>query len=181
MINYSRLKYRKYHYLDGDETLIENYAEALADTTQTWVCHHRRELEPTRMTAEDLIDQGLYWNRPPEELIFLTNSDHMKLHSAGKNNPMYNKSSWEKCTEEERKIRAAKYSNSMRGKNVGRKMWNNGVVNRFQADCPGEGWTLGLLNKKTGLRWWNNGVINTTSENCPGEGWFPGKIRKKRK
>ena len=100
------------------------------------------------MTIEDLKDQGLYWNRPPEELIFLTPSDHMKLHSTGKNNPMYNKSSWEKCTEEERKKRAEKYSNSMRGKNIGKKMWNNGVVNRFQVDCPGEGWFPGTIRKK---------------------------------
>ena len=181
MIDYENLKYRKHHYLDGDESLIENYDKALADTTQTWVCHHRRELEPTRMTVEDLKEQGLYWNRPPEELIFLTQSDHAKLHYTGENNPMYNKSSWEKCTEEERKIRVQKYSNSMRGKNIGKRMWNNGVVNRFQVYCPGEGWTLGLLNKKTGLHWWNNGLINTTSENCPGEGWFPGRISKNKK
>ena len=178
MIDYEHLKYKKHHYLDGDESLIENYDKALADTTQTWICHHRRELEPTRMTVEDLKEQGLYWNRPPEELIFLTSSDHAKLHYTGENNPMYNKSSWEKCTEEERKIRVQKYSNSMRGKNIGKRMWNNGVVNRFQVDCPGEGWTLGLLNKKTGLHWWNNGLINTTSENCPGEAWFPGRISK---
>ena len=83
MIDYSHLKYKKHHYLDGDESLIENYGKAIADTTQTWVCHHRRELEPNRMTIEDLKEQGLYWNRPPEELIFLTRSDHAKLHSIG--------------------------------------------------------------------------------------------------
>lgn len=181
MIDYEHLKYRKHHYLEGDETLIENYAAALSDTTQTWVCHHRRELVPNRLTAEDLKDLGLYWNRPPEELIFLTPVDHTKLHSTGKNNPMYNKSSWEKCTDEERKTRADKCSESMRGKNAGKKMWNNGVVNKFQKECPGEGWKLGLLNKKNGLHWWNNGSINTTSENCPGEGWIPGKLRKSKK
>lgn len=147
MIDYSHLKYNKHHYLDGDESLIENYDKAVADTTQTWVCHHRMELEPIRMTMEDLKEKGLYWNRPPEELIFLTHSDHAKLHYTGKNNPMYNKSSWEKCTEEERKIRAEKYSNSMRGKNKGKKMWNNGVVTRFQVECPGEGWFPGMHKK----------------------------------
>ena len=76
MIDFDHLKNRKYHYLDGDETLIENYDKAIADTTQTWVCHHRRELEPDRKTSEDLKALGLYWNRPPEELIFLTSSDH---------------------------------------------------------------------------------------------------------
>ena len=42
MINFEYLKNKKYHYLEGDETLIENYDKAIADTTQTWVCHHRR-------------------------------------------------------------------------------------------------------------------------------------------
>lgn len=149
MIDYVHLKLRKYHYLEGDESLIENYEKAIADETQTWVCHHRRELEPIKKTIEDLIAEGLYWNRPPEELIFLTNSDHCKLHSTGKNNPMFGKSSWEKCNDKERKERATKYSNSMKGKNKGKRMFTNGVVNRFclPKDKP-EGFWLGCTRTK---------------------------------
>lgn len=111
MIDYEHLKLRKYHYLEGDETLIENYELAKADLTQTWICHHRKELDgPKQLTIEDLKAQGLYWYRPPEELIFLTSSDHMKLHSSGENNPMHGKSSWEKCTPEQRADRARRYS-----------------------------------------------------------------------
>lgn len=62
MIDYVHLKLRKYHYLDGDETKIENYAAAAADKTQTWVCHHRRELVPDRKTINELVELGLYWN-----------------------------------------------------------------------------------------------------------------------
>lgn len=62
MIDYAHLKYRKYHYLEGDETKIENYAEAASDKTVVWACHHRRELVPDRKTAEDLKAMGLYWN-----------------------------------------------------------------------------------------------------------------------
>lgn len=36
-----------------------------------------------------ICTQGLYWNRPPEELIFLTIRDHRQLHTIGNNNPMY--------------------------------------------------------------------------------------------
>ena len=136
MIDFNHLKYRKYHYLEGDETLIENYDKAIADTTQTWVCHHRRELEPDRKTIEDLKALGLYWNRPPEELIFLTNSDHWKLHMKGENNPMFGKSSWEKCTEEEKADRKHRYSKSMKGKNVGKTFWTDGKVRVFKTECP---------------------------------------------
>lgn len=136
MINLDYLKYRKYHYLDGDETLIENYDKAIADKTQTWVCHHRRELEPDVKTAEDLKSLDLYWNRPPEELIFLTNTDHWKLHSCGKNNPMFGKSSWEKHTPEERADRKRRYIRSMKGKNLGKTFWTDGKVKIFSRECP---------------------------------------------
>jgi len=62
--------------------LIENYGKAIADTTQTWVCHHRNEINMKKSTKE-LIDMGLYYNRPASELIFLTHSEHKSLH--GKN------------------------------------------------------------------------------------------------
>ena len=136
MIDFDHLKNRKYHYLDGDETLIENYDKAIADTTQTWVCHHRRELEPDRKTVEDLKALGLYWNRPPEELIFLTSSDHWKLHTQGENNPMFGKSSWEKFTEEKKADRKRRYSKSMKGKNVGKKFWTDGKTRVFAKECP---------------------------------------------
>lgn len=67
--------------------LIENYEKAIADKTQTWVCHHRLELIATGgvcdVEDQDLIDWGIYFDRPPEELIFLTKSEHRRLHSKG--------------------------------------------------------------------------------------------------
>ena len=177
MIDYEHLKLRKYHYLEGDETKIENYAEALADKSETWVCHHRRELEPDRNTIEDLKAKGLYWYRPPEELIFLTNSDHMRLHSSGQNNAMYGKSSWEKCTPEQRVDRAKRYSQSMRGKNKGKHMWNDGVRTVFAFECP-EGFKYGMLRKKTNKHWWNNGKVQVFEAVCP-EGFSKGKLKKK--
>lgn len=62
-------------------TKIENYEKAIADTTQVWHCHHRLEIhEDYTNTKKDLIQMNLYYNRPPEELIFLTNAEHMRLH-----------------------------------------------------------------------------------------------------
>ena len=62
-------------------SLIENYDIAVADTTQTWDCHHRRG---TIYTRDDLKKIGEYYNRPAIELIFLTSSEHHSLHNKGK-------------------------------------------------------------------------------------------------
>lgn len=82
---------------------IENYAEAVADETQKWVCHHRLELHPDgslRFTEESLKKLGLYENRPARELIFMPYGLHSSLHNKankeahsfpGEKNPMYGK------------------------------------------------------------------------------------------
>ena len=70
-----------YAYCREDISLIENYENAINDKTQTWHCHHRRE---TIFSRKDLIEIGEYYNRPACELIFLTKSEHIKLHHLGK-------------------------------------------------------------------------------------------------
>lgn len=58
--------------------LIENYDKAIADNTQTWEVHHRRE---EFYSKKELIERGEYYDVPPEELIFLTQTEHRKLDS----------------------------------------------------------------------------------------------------
>ena len=71
-------------YCSEDISLIENYALAIADTTQIWDCHHRAEILPCgRFSPNDLNKFGLYYNRPASELIFLTHSEHSRLHTKG--------------------------------------------------------------------------------------------------
>ena len=71
-----------------DISLIENYDKAIADTTQTWHCHHRRE---TIFSRKDLKEIGEYYNRPACELIFLNPTDHCRLHNLGKPSGMNGK------------------------------------------------------------------------------------------
>ena len=67
-----------------DPSLIENYDRAIADTTQTWNCHHRGEVLPCgRFSRDDLKKFGLYYKRPAAELIFLTKAEHNRLHFKG--------------------------------------------------------------------------------------------------
>lgn len=94
-----------------DITKIENYEQALNDTTQTWDCHHRLEFTldgEFANTREDLIRLGMYYDRPYFELIFLTHSEHLRLHNKGKNNSFYGR----QHSEETR----LKMSKALRGK-----------------------------------------------------------------
>ena len=71
-------------YCCEDLSLIENYALAIADTKQTWECHHRGEVLPCgRFSVDDLNKFGLYYSRPASELIFLTKAEHTSLHNNG--------------------------------------------------------------------------------------------------
>ena len=65
-------------YCCEDPSLIENYYEAI-NSEESWHCHHRLGIILHKKKKE-LIELGLYYNRPASELIFLTNSEHQKLH-----------------------------------------------------------------------------------------------------
>lgn len=76
-----------HEYCKDDISRIENYDKAIADTTQTWHLHHRLELTLDGEFAhsrEDLKRLGMYYHRPYFELIFLTASEHLRLHHKGK-------------------------------------------------------------------------------------------------
>ena len=147
---------------------IENYDKAKKDNFKGWECHHRLETHTSDgerrlvdITKKELIALGMYYNRPAEELIFLTIKEHStfkkgkqfseehkkKLSEAkkdrytGENNPFYGKYH----TEEAKK----KMAESHKGKNI---------------------WTRGM-------RWFNNGKISKRAKECP-EGFTPGRLRK---
>ena len=70
--------------------LIENYDKAIADHDRVWACHHRDEIRvlPSGMIAHrsmaELIENGRYYNCPPNELIFLTPEEHATVHHKNK-------------------------------------------------------------------------------------------------
>lgn len=80
MINIKKVK----QYCKDDISRIENYELAINDKEQMWDCHHRLELTLNgefAHTSEELKQLEMYYKRPYFELIFLTKSDHKKLHS----------------------------------------------------------------------------------------------------
>ena len=69
-------------YCKEDLSKIKNYDLAIADTTQTWDLHHMTETW-WNCSAKELIENECYYNRKACELIFLTPSEHRRLHRNG--------------------------------------------------------------------------------------------------
>ena len=70
-----------------DLSKIENYQKAISDTTQKYELHHRLEIMPfsgKRVDKYYLMNQEMYYDVQPEALIFLTATEHRKLHFCGK-------------------------------------------------------------------------------------------------
>ncbi len=88
MISESRFRLKKngepnYRCFCRNPELIENYIEAMTDTTQIWECHHRLE---SCFTQKFLKDMNLYYDVEPEAWIFLTREEHNKIDSACRRN-----------------------------------------------------------------------------------------------
>ena len=108
---------------------IENYVEAVNDTKNKWVCHHRNGEE---FSVEWLKKNNMYFNRKdPHEFKFIKDKEHRQLHRkleyennpeeiiqravnnlskniSGKNNPFYGK---HHTSASKNKIRMSKIAN----------------------------------------------------------------------
>lgn len=111
---------RAHSYSKDDISKIENYDKAVADTTQTWHLHHRDEVRilpsgmMSRRTKEELIENGRYYQCPANELIFLTRSEHRRLHMEGEKNSFYG----QHHSETTRK----KISESLKGRSISKEI-----------------------------------------------------------
>ena len=110
-------------YCNESIKLIENYEYAVSDKTQIWYCHHR--LEENGFTRNELIDKGLYYNRPASELKFVTKSEHNSIHFKGKPNnkkPMLGKHhTKESCS----KISKTRKENNYKFSGKNNYQWHN--------------------------------------------------------
>lgn len=132
---------------------VENYNKA--KDNKGYVLHHRLEthfsngdLRPYKcnLTVKELKALNVYYNRPPEELIFLSIHDHMSLHSifrepySNKGKPSYRKGTklpewWRlKIKESSKKIQHTSEWNS----NVSKAMknyWNTIDTDTYKVRC----------------------------------------------
>lgn len=165
-------KYAK-HYCK-DYTKIENYEEAINDKNELWVCHHKMEEVFTEL---ELKRAGWYYDRRPEELIFIRRSEHngnAKLHigirknnaskerndkisksNKGKKKPKLSEYLTGRKRDSHSEETKQKISKSLAGhpdwnsqKLKGRHCYNNGVIEVREYTCP-EGFSLGRLPRKS--------------------------------
>lgn len=124
-----------------DPSLIENYEKAIADIINVWECHHRVETI-MNCTHKELIAKGAYWKRPAHDLIFLTVSDHTKLHQ---NDAIKEKNRKSHLGKKASSSTRAKMSAAHAGNKstTGMHWWTNGVQSIPAFDCPGPGWHRG--------------------------------------
>ena len=163
-------------YCSDDISKIENYEQAVKDNTQIWDCHHRRE---TIYDREGLIEIGEYYNRPAEELIFLTKLEHMRVHHKGK--------SISKATRD--KLRAANIgkkltaehrlniSMGLKGHKSALKGRKLSYTHRLKIALASRGHKHSEETKaKIGKPFWNNGTICIRAKEQPDETWSRGRL-----
>lgn len=178
---------------------IENYEKALADNFKGWHCHHRLETNTpdgerreVDIGYKELKALGIYYNRPAEELIFLTTREHSVLHTKGKQ-------AWNKGKKMSEEF-CRKNSESHKGKHASdetrRKMsamrkgekhpmygkhHSEETRNKISEANKGKHHTEDAKKKmsaqRKGMRFFNNGKINKRAKECP-PGFIPGRLRK---
>ena len=148
----------------------------IADNTQKWVCHHRRETDENK-SRSSLLAEGLYFGVPACELIFLTASDHVLLHKKGV--PL--------SAEHKQHV-----SEAMKGVPLSdeHKQHLSEAMNRPDVKTRRSEALKAALNRPDvkkrqseamkGRKFWTNGIKTVRAKECPGEGFTPGRHGLKR-
>lgn len=164
-------------YCKEELSKIKNYDKAIADTTQTWHCHHMTETW-WNCSVKDLIENECYYNRKACELIFLTHTEHRRLHQKGK------KYSEESCRNISKalkgKTKSEEHKRKLSEALKGKEPWNKGKQNIYSDETrkkmseakKGHPPTKG----SKGMHWYNNGVENILTYACP-EGYIKGRLK----
>ena len=198
------MRKRKFEYYCDDIENVENYEKAKVDDFKGWNCHHRLETHNSDgerrlvdISRDELIALGMYWYRPANELVFMTESEHHCLHNKGKPSFMKGKHLSE---ETKRKISSAtkgeknpfygkihsedsrkKMSEARKGKHLSEETKRK-LSEAFKGKNKSEEWKKKISDAHKGKPcpskgscWFNNGKINIRSKECP-EGFVPGRI-----
>lgn len=147
-------EYNTKRFCKEDISKIENYDKAINDTTQMWHCHHRDAVKvlPSGMTIvrskQELIENGQYYNCPANELIFLTKSEHRRLHNLNRS-----ESTKIKMSEAQKgRVLSKESYKKISESNKGKAAWNKGKSGIYSE------YTLRKMSEsKKGKSSWNKG------------------------
>ena len=163
----------KFEYFCKNPENIENYEKAKADNFKCWDCHHRLETHNSDgerrlvdITRDELKALDMYYNRPADELIFLTSMEHISLHQKGK-----------KHSEETKK----KMSEAKKGKQLSeehKKKMSEAKKGKQLSEETKKKMSEALKGKNIWIKcthWYNNGKISKRAKECP-DGFVPGRL-----
>lgn len=170
-------------YCSEDPALIERCQEAISDPTRMWEIHHRLEVQGQFVNSVKLLKRcGMYWRRPASELIFLTKSQHHRLHGlnpsdetrkkmsksrSGENNGFFGKTHTE---EARKKMSAARSGGTMSGEKspLFGKHHSAETRKRLSEVRSGE------KSPHFDTHWHTDGVKTVRAKSCP-PGFHPGR------
>ena len=181
MINF---RYAK-SYCKDDISRIENYDKAISDQDKMWQCHHRREITTPR---KQLIENNQYFNRPADELIFLTKSEHKSLHNK---EIKFSDEIKIKLSEAHKGMKLSeetKQKMSIAKKGIKRKPFTEETKRKMSEAHKGKKrkpfteetkrkMSEAMKYKYIGCCWFNNGIIAVRAKSCP-EGFVKGRLKK---
>ena len=159
-----------FKYYCKDYKNIENYEKALADNFKGWCVHHRKGIDTP---AEELKALGMYYDRPADELIFLTVGEHTSLHEEGEHNPNYGK----QLSEEHRKKLSEAWSDDKHFTEETKKKISEVMKGRCFSEEHRKKLSEASKGKRKGMHWYNNNITEKFCYECP-DGFVPGRIKK---
>lgn len=176
-----------------------------------WECHHKLETHTSDgerrlvdITRKELIALDTYYDRPSEELIFLTKSEHKTLHHKGKHHSeetlkkmseaqkghpvseatkkKLSEAAKNMSDETKKKMSEAKKGNKLSEEHKkkiseGNKGKHDGENNSFYVKHHTEEAKKKIGEAFKGRHWYNNGKENKLCFECP-DGFILGMLRK---
>ena len=168
---------------------IENYEKAKKDNFKGWECHHRLETHTSDgerrlvdITKKELIALNMYYNRPAEELIFLT----LKEHSTFKKGKQFSEEHKKKLSEARKGENNHNYGKHLSEETKNKisyakkgKQFSEEHKKKLSEAHKGKPKTEETRNKmseaRKGTHWYNDGKISKRAYECP-EGFVPGRL-----
>ena len=179
------MKYRFKYYCKDYEN-IENYDKAKADDFKNWEVHHRLETHNSDgerrlvdITADELKALDMYYNRPADELIFMTIYEHSRLHMKGKHLSEETRKKIGEASKGNKYALGYKHSEDAKNKiSEAMKGEKNPFYGKHHTDeSKRRNSEVHKGNKyNLGKHWYNNGKENKFCYECP-EGFVAGMLK----